>query len=106
MHGELLIFAERSVEVQSETIQPGEVFLVERPRGVKFTPPTASTGSMCVHVGFSWRGRTRCRRFSMSKHPHTLIRKCALAFAGNDSHVLVPQKIAATCLVAERVKSA
>jgi hypothetical protein len=25
MHGELLIFAERSVEVQSETIQPGEV---------------------------------------------------------------------------------
>ncbi|MBA3556550.1 MAG: hypothetical protein H0W29_17595 [Gemmatimonadales bacterium] len=25
MHGELLIFAERSVEVQSETIQPDEV---------------------------------------------------------------------------------
>jgi hypothetical protein len=24
MHGGLLIFAERSVEVQSETIQPGE----------------------------------------------------------------------------------
>ena len=42
----------------------------------------------------------------MSKHAHALIRKCAPAFAGNDSHVLVPHKIAATCLVAEQVKSA
>jgi hypothetical protein len=42
----------------------------------------------------------------MSKHADALIRKCALAFAGNDSHVLVPYKIATTCLVAERVKSA
>jgi hypothetical protein len=33
VHGELLIFAERSVEVQSETIQPGEVRVRRNPAG-------------------------------------------------------------------------
>jgi hypothetical protein len=33
MHGGLLIFAERSVEVQSETIQPGEVRVRRNPAG-------------------------------------------------------------------------
>jgi hypothetical protein len=33
MQGELLIFAERSVEVQSETIQPGEVPVRRNPAG-------------------------------------------------------------------------
>jgi hypothetical protein len=33
VHGELLIFAERSVEVQSETIQPDEVRVRRNPAG-------------------------------------------------------------------------
>ena len=33
VHGELLIFAERSVEVQSETIPPGEVRVRRNPAG-------------------------------------------------------------------------
>jgi Raf kinase inhibitor-like YbhB/YbcL family protein len=41
----------------------------------------------------------------MSKHAHALVRNCAPAFAGGDSHFLAAHKIAATCLVAERVKS-
>jgi Raf kinase inhibitor-like YbhB/YbcL family protein len=35
---------------------------------------------------------------------HALVRNCSPAFAGDDSHLLAPYKIAVTCLVVERMR--